>query len=89
MTDENGVNFELKKLDDETIYKLAFDIRYYKSYQGGGTQYYGSYSGAYIFRPDDIQQSSMTYASMVSIESFTAKDFVQEMHMKFENEDKT
>ena len=51
--DSDGVHFNLLKEASGKIYSLSFDIRNYFSYQGGGYIYYGSYSGAYLFRPSD------------------------------------
>jgi hypothetical protein len=51
--DDEGVHFDLLKDASGKIYRMAFDIRNYFSYQGGGFEP-GSNSGAYIFRPSDF-----------------------------------
>jgi len=65
------------------MYNLSFGVRSYLSYQGGGFNYYGSYSGAYIFRPSDFQQDSLPYNTLINITTFNSAGFVQEMYMEF------
>jgi hypothetical protein len=74
----------LKDLSGKT-YSMTFDIRAYRAYQGGGFNYYGSDSGAYIFRPDDYQQDSLPYNQMINITTFSGAGFVQEMYMYFQS----
>ena len=50
--DKEGVHFTLLKEASGKMYKLAFDIRSYYSYQGG-SKLEGSNAGAYLFRPAD------------------------------------
>jgi hypothetical protein len=68
---------------------MIFDIRSYLSYQGGGFNYYGSYSGAYIFRPSDYQQDSIPYTNITRTRTFNAAGFVQEMFIDFDSENKS
>ena len=51
--DDDGVHFDMLKDASGNIYKLAFDIRNYFSYQGQGTGPKGCDSGAYLFRPSN------------------------------------
>ena len=62
---------------------MTFDVRGYIAYQGGGFNYYGSDSGAYIFRPDDYQQDSLPYNQLINVTTFSGAGFVQEMYMYF------
>jgi hypothetical protein len=64
-------------------YNISFDIRSYYSYQGDGFNYYGSMSGAYIFRPSDYVQDSVRYTKLMDIQTFNAGGFVQEICMTF------
>lgn len=51
--DDDGIHFDLLKDLSGGIYKIAFDIRNYFSYQGQGTGPRGCDSGAYLFRPSN------------------------------------
>ena len=67
-------------------YTMMFDMRCYLSYQGGGFNYYGSYSGAYIFRPSDYQQESVSYSNMTRARTYNAAGFVQEMFIDYDSD---
>ena len=81
--DDNAPTFHLLKDVSGKMYNLSFGVRSYLSYQGGGFNYYGSYSGAYIFRPSDFQQDSLPYNRLINITTFNSAGFVQEMYMEF------
>jgi hypothetical protein len=80
--DSDGVHFDLLKDQSGKIYHLTFDIRNYFSYQGGGYIYYGSYSGAYLFRPSDYIQDSVQYTILRNVTTYNG-GFVQEMFLNF------
>lgn len=66
------------------IYHIAFDIRNYFSYQGGGFEP-GSNSGAYIFRPSDYLQNSVQYTTLREVAQYNG-GFVQELYLAFSSD---
>ena len=86
LNDEKAPVFSVLKDLSGKIYNMTFDVRTYLSYQGGGFNYYGSYSGAYIFRPSDYQQDSLPYNQLVNVTTFSGAGFVQEMYLYFQSE---
>ena len=83
LDDDNGVLFDLIKSASGKTYQVAFDLRAYNSYTGGD---HGCPSGAYIFKPDTNQQTSLRYAGLTSVASFNGK-FTSEMQLEFTNAD--
>jgi hypothetical protein len=83
---DKAPNFQLLKDLSGKKYSMTFDVRGYLSYQGGGFNYYGSYSGAYIFRPSDYQQDSLPDNQLINITTFSSANFVQEMYMYFQSD---
>ena len=86
LNDEKAPVFSVLKDLSGKIYNMTFDVRTYLSYQGGGFNYFGSYSGAYIFRPSDYQQDSLPYNQLVNVTTFSGAGFVQEMYLYFQSE---
>jgi hypothetical protein len=53
--------FDLLKSESGKTYQVAFDLRAYNSFAGGDND---CPSGAYIFKPDTNQQSTLRYADL-------------------------
>lgn len=67
--DDNGLQFNLKKLQYSQSYNFTFDLKYWLSYQGKAL----TNSGVYIFTPDIFQYDSLRYSVFSSATVQTSK----------------